>query len=340
METLADYRRDDIKRKVNIMGALPLDVMLIGGTGSGKSTTLNSIFQRKVAKVGESYEPETMNVSEHLLHDYFRLWDTPGLGDGVERDKLHARNIINQLYATFSRDGTKYGLIDLVLIVIDGSSRDMGTTYTLLNNVVVPNISPDRILTAINQCDIAMSGHHWDNVNNKPDPTLAAFLDDKAASITRRVREATGITLITPVCYSAEKNYNITKVLDLIIDHIPAQLRTPERINIDAKALAKSVDDAIDKITDALGNITSRALHDLMHNGSDWLSGDFHDAMSDSLTKSVMLWRSSTTHFLLCTVQSTAQAAHSGGTQGTRPHVNSLKVSATWAMHYSTRQTL
>ena len=222
---LADYRRADIDRKVHSMGAYPLDVMLIGVTGTSKSTTINSIFQRRVARVGESYNPETMSISDHRLNEVLRLWDTPGVGDGIENDKQHSRNIIDKLYETFSMNGTRYGLIDLVLVIVDGSNRDMGTTYNLLTGVLAPNIDSNRILAAINQADLAMSGKHWDNFYNAPDYTLSAFLNDKADSIQRRVREAAGITIIRPVCYSAEKWWNIPKLLDLIIDNIPANLR-------------------------------------------------------------------------------------------------------------------
>ena len=49
----------------------------------------------------------------------------------------------------------------MVLVIIEGSNRDMGTTYQLLNEVVIPNIQSDRILVAINQADFAMKGRHW-----------------------------------------------------------------------------------------------------------------------------------------------------------------------------------
>lgn len=34
----------------------------------------------------------------------------------------------------------------------------MGTTYRLLNEVIVPNFQKERILVAINQADMAMKG--------------------------------------------------------------------------------------------------------------------------------------------------------------------------------------
>ena len=80
-----------------------------------------------------------------MLNDYFRVWDTPGLA----------------------------------VVVIEGSNRDMGTTYALLNEVLVPSIQSDRILVLINQADMAMKGRHWDHVNRRPDPVLLDFLDQQ-----------------------------------------------------------------------------------------------------------------------------------------------------------------
>ena len=66
-------------------------------------------------------------------------------------------------------------LIDLVLVILDGSTRDLGTSYELINNVIIPNLGEnkkDRILVAINQADAAMKGRHWDYNTNKPDGEL------------------------------------------------------------------------------------------------------------------------------------------------------------------------
>ncbi|MBQ3345834.1 MAG: 50S ribosome-binding GTPase, partial [Synergistaceae bacterium] len=160
---LNDYRKHDIDYKVRRMGAYPLDVMLIGATGTGKSTTLNTIFGADTAKVGNSFAPETMDVTEHRLNNILRFWDTPGLGDSIGNDKEHSRKITAKLRETYHVNSKgNFGLIDLVLVVIDGSTRDLGTVYTLFVDVLLPNIQADRILTVINQCDMAMSGRHWD----------------------------------------------------------------------------------------------------------------------------------------------------------------------------------
>jgi uncharacterized protein len=114
------YRHEELGRKSTELGII-FDVMVTGVTGAGKSTTLNTIFQKEVAKVGRGVDPETMNLNSYRLNDSFRLWDTPGLGDGNQNDKDHYKLLISLLYKDY---GEKHGFIDLVLIILDGSNRD------------------------------------------------------------------------------------------------------------------------------------------------------------------------------------------------------------------------
>lgn len=219
------YRSNDILKNLRIIGVKPLDIMVTGVTGAGKSTTLNSFFQKNVAKVGDGVDPETMELDSYRLNDFFRIWDTPGLGDGVEIDKIHKKKILDLLYEKYSMKQGGFGFIDMAIIIIEGSNRDMGTTYTLLNEVIVPSIQKDRILVIINQADMAMKGYHWDYENNTPDDKLIDFLEEQAISIQKRVKEATGVEIIKPVYYSAEYNWNIKTVFDFIIDHMPRKRR-------------------------------------------------------------------------------------------------------------------
>ena len=221
----ADYRIHDIRKKLEKVRVRPLDVMVTGVTGAGKSTTLNALFEKEVAKVGTGVDPETMNLDSYLLSDLVRFWDTPGLGDGVENDKVHSKKLIELLYKTYELDSTSYGWIDLVVVIIEGANKDMGTTYNLLNNVIVPNFQKDRILVAINQADVALKGRHWDFKTNLPDQILKEYLDNQAKSIQRRVKEATNVDIIKPIYYSAEYNYNVEKLFDTIIDNMPTRRR-------------------------------------------------------------------------------------------------------------------
>ena len=220
-----DYRKSDIENKLSIAKFRPLDIMVTGVTGAGKSTTLNSFFKKEIAKVGRGVDPETMELDSYSLNNVIRFWDTPGLGDGIIQDNIHSKKITDLLYKTYELNNNKYGWIDTVLVIIEGANRDMGTTNKLLNDVILPNFQHKRVLVAINQADVAMKGRYWNYDKNQPEPKLKNFLDDMACSIQKRVKEATNMDIIKPIYYSAEYNYNIKSLFDLLINNIPTTRR-------------------------------------------------------------------------------------------------------------------
>lgn len=219
-----DYRTDEIQSVILAAGFYPLDVLLVGATGVGKSSTLNVLFGSEISTVGHGSDPETMLVNAHLFSNVLRFWDSPGLGDGRTADDEHAQKITQALRKTY---GT-HGFIDLVLVILDGSSRDMGTTYRLLENVILKSIAPERVLVAINQADMAMAGRHWNHAARQPEPKLQDFLEAKSESVQARLLEATGLRIPKPVYYSARENYNLNAVIDLIIQQLPRTKRTLE----------------------------------------------------------------------------------------------------------------
>lgn len=209
-----------------------INLIFTGATGCGKSSTINALFNTEVAKVGVGVDPETMEITKYEL-DNLILWDSPGLGDGKEADNRHAKNIINKLHEK-DKDGNL--LIDLVLVILDGSSRDLGTSYELINQVIIPNLGDNkekRVLVAINQADVAMKGRYWDYDLNKPEPQLVKFLEEKVVSVKKRIKEGTGID-VDPIYYCAgykeegveqNKPYNLAKLLYYIIRYTPTEKR-------------------------------------------------------------------------------------------------------------------
>lgn len=215
-----------IRTRMSAYGLLrPLDVLLVGGTGTGKSSTINAVFGGSVARVGDGVDPETQIITGYKLHEYLRFHDSAGLGDGKVADAAHAKNIMEMLYRRLTGEHNKYALIDLALVILDGGSRDLGTAFRLLETVVLKSIEPERVIVAINQADMAMKGRHWNGIVRKPDLELQQFLDEKVLSVQRRVKEATGLSIRRPVYYSALHGYNVDALMEHIVDHIPVSRR-------------------------------------------------------------------------------------------------------------------
>lgn len=225
-----------------------VNIMITGATGSGKSSTINALFRADKARVGTGAHPETMSISRYD-YEWMTLWDTPGLGDGEEADKRHAHAIIHKLN---EKDEHGNMLIDAVLVVLDAGSRDLGTSYKLINEVIIPHIDKkERIVIALNQADMALKGRHWDHNTNTPEPPLMAALDNAACAVAQRVRSSTGINT-TPIFYSAGYKeadgqqmppYNLAKLLSRLLECIPPEKRLPVLDNLDAKKENYRADD-------------------------------------------------------------------------------------------------
>ena len=222
--SLSEHERNTLLKKMSLLKQTKVNILITGATGCGKSSTINALFQTSNAKIGTGVDPETLDIHKYEL-DNIVLFDSPGLGDGKEADRNHAKNIIDKL---LERDANGEFVIDLVLVLLDGSTRDLGTSFELINNVIIPNLGDDasRLLVAINQADVAMKGKYWNHERNEPEPQLVAFLEDKVASTQRRIHEATGIDT-TPIYYSAgykdgdeqQYPYNLSKLLAHILRH-------------------------------------------------------------------------------------------------------------------------
>ena len=190
---LTEKQKSKLIKKLKLLRENKLNIMLVGATGCGKSSTINALFNCaelkeedagdkedpksnqhtteaesadsgenagaeksvgtdnvfvEVAKVGTKSDPETKDVEKYTIGN-LTLWDTPGLGDGTEIDEHH-KAVISDLLKEADEDGNR--LIDLVLVILDGSTRDLGTSYKILNEVIIPEFGKKRkrILVALN----------------------------------------------------------------------------------------------------------------------------------------------------------------------------------------------
>lgn len=230
--------KSKLYNNIRKLKAEKINLLITGATGSGKSSTINALFDIDIAKVGMGVNPETMDIKKFELENLI-LWDSPGLGDGKEKDIQHSKGIIDKLNEF---DEHQNPLIDMVLVILDGSSRDLGTSYELINSVIIPNIGENpekRIIIAINQADVAMKGKYWNEIENRPEKELEDFLNEKVESVKKRIKEGTGLD-IEPIYYSAgykdkdtkQKPYNLSKLLYLIVKNTPTNKRLAYANNI------------------------------------------------------------------------------------------------------------
>ena len=236
--SLSEEEKQKILKSILESKEQKVNVLITGATGCGKSSTINALFGTEKAKVGTTSNPETQAIDCYELSPNFTLWDSPGLGDGVEKDRQHAKGITKLLTEKDENGSLK---IDAVLVILDGGSRDLGTSYQLINEVIAPCLHEDdhnRLIIGINQADMAMKGKHWDSEKHRPDETLQRFLKEKETSVSDRIFDGTGIT-VKPVSYSAgymeegqqEPPYNLSKLLLYIMNSIPAE----KRLNVAAQ---------------------------------------------------------------------------------------------------------
>lgn len=236
---------DDIDKTKQISKLLKIrgkkvNILLVGATGSGKSSTINALFNMEVAKVGVGVDPETDRITKYYLEN-LTIWDSPGLGDGVENDEKITKDIIKKLN---EMDDEHNPLIDIVIVILDASSKDLSMSYNLINKVIIPCIgeknAKERILLTLNQADVAMKGNHWNSEKNEPDDVLKEFLDKKAESVRKRIKEGTGLDIM-PIYYCAgykedggeqRKPYNLTKLLYYTVKAIPKDKRLAIAENI------------------------------------------------------------------------------------------------------------
>lgn len=213
--------RDALLERLEKLKKQKINIMFVGATGVGKSSTINAIFDTKVARVGYGTDSETDRIKRYEM-DNMVLWDTPGLGDDPAKDRRYAAMIADALRA---RDADGGMLIDEVVVLIDGSSRDMKTAYEMLEKIIIPYIGEtNRVVIAINQCDIALKGRYWDHDRKEPDARLVSFLEEKTDSVKKRIEESTGVS-ITPIYYSALYHYNISKLLLSMVKSLPETKR-------------------------------------------------------------------------------------------------------------------
>jgi small GTP-binding protein len=196
-----------LEEKYKLKKTKPLEVAVIGATGVGKSSTINAILGKEVAKIGESPEPETNEINKHPYGELINFCDTPGLGDSETADDEYIRIIREQLE-----------LSNVILLIKDGANKDLSMPMKLMH--IVPEYK--KVILCINRSDISDSGKNWNVKDGTPTPDLEQrLLADIEYSRKALSKPFDCSKISSAIYYSAFCNYNIDALVAMIIENIP-----------------------------------------------------------------------------------------------------------------------
>lgn len=223
---------DELKKQLAVLDR-EVNILVVGPTGSGKSSTINALFKMDVASVGHNPYPETKNIQNYQL-DNLTIWDSPGLGEGEEEDKRYTKEIIDLLKKEVKDDTTNanVALIDLVLLVVDGSHRDLGTVYKIVEAILGDGLGEkekDRIIIGINRCDLYNGGTGFDYNKVKPTEELINSLNDMVSIIQSRISQTTGVST-RPIYYAANARKRGTFNVDILYNEIQKRIPIKKRM--------------------------------------------------------------------------------------------------------------
>ena len=92
-ESLSSEEKKEYMNNIqNILAGNKVNILIAGATGSGKSTTVNALFNTDDAGIGNGPDPETKEVLMYSFRN-MTIWDTPGFGDSPEQDRATGRMI-------------------------------------------------------------------------------------------------------------------------------------------------------------------------------------------------------------------------------------------------------
>jgi uncharacterized protein len=189
--------------------ARPPKVAVIGKSGVGKSSTINSLFNltEKVSHVdaGTLEEAErTVTLSNGVP---LTIVDMPGLGEDLDRDREY-----EAIYKRILPQS------DLVLYVVQADLKALSMDQRILRDIVSPIMRDfkDRLVVGLNQVDKIGPGD-WNSKFNRPSPDQEESIDRRCKDIRQKLKREVRIDADQIEYYSATKRYRLFELLAAII---------------------------------------------------------------------------------------------------------------------------
>lgn len=195
----------------------PPTIGVVGVSGTGKSSTINSMFQTNLAvshvvACTKEFRDTNLRVAvadgeaageEALL----RVIDAPGLGEHVARDPAY----LEMYRANLSR-------CDIILWVLTARNRAVALDQTYLSEL--EEYQP-KIVFGINQVDL-VEPCNWNEKINLPsrrqEENIRIIVQDRKEKIESVLEREISI-----VAYSAKQRYNLPEIFTAMIDSCPLE---------------------------------------------------------------------------------------------------------------------
>ena len=195
----------------------PFKVAVIGQSGVGKSTTLNSVFG--LSNYTSNLAEGTTEIIEKVfpMRDGFSLsiYDMPGLNNDIDKDLEYEK-----LYKKILPG------CDVIVYIINAHSRDFGEDCRILKDIVLPicndNQVRENLIIAVNKIDTIGENINpndpelqWDVIENMPPEKLKFAIKEKLGDIVDKLIDENllgtkdSLEKHQVVFYSAVYNYNL-----------------------------------------------------------------------------------------------------------------------------------
>ncbi|KLO03628.1 hypothetical protein ABN09_00575 [Morganella morganii] len=224
---------------------------LMGKTGAGKSSLINSLFQSALSPVSNvsgctrQAQLFNMTINNHTL----TFIDLPGVGESLERDKEY-----HQLYRNLLPE------LDLIIWVLKADDRAWSSDeqcYRFLTEQC--GYQSERFLFVLNQADKIEPCRQWDEHNHQPSLEQVANLELKQQAVITAFKPHHPVMTV-----SAAEGFQLTELAEQLIQALPAQAssgvarqlnrtyRTQSVENSARNDFGQCVSDIIDTIIDII----------------------------------------------------------------------------------------
>ena len=229
-------------------------ILFVGETGSGKSSTINTILKESRVEIGNKPWSCTTERRCEVINDgdyEIRLWDTPGLGDSPPetRNEIETHEICDSI----AKIANSEGQIDIIFLVFNGKISDnLKLCYLILTTILFDkNICKNLILLRTNytgldsdNCDRGRQGVRGMDAIKKGMPHFTTgdifFVDNKEDPQASR-------DILLSAIKKNRQRYDVPNTYEEMIESATSENLELAKLNTKQKAQAKKLKEDLEE---------------------------------------------------------------------------------------------